>query len=83
MVEDPDFYKKLNNRETRTWLDYYPEEAEVELCYEYFSALYKDSEDNNFHYNINDFFQQELINTIKIIFENCIDKYLKAKGDIE
>lgn len=76
MVEDPDFYKKLKNRETWIGLDYYPEESETELGYEYFAALYKNSEDNNFHYNIDDFFQQELINTIKIIFDEKISVLL-------
>lgn len=80
MVEAPDFYRKLKNRETWIRLEYYPEESEMELCYEYFAALYKDSEENNFHYNLNDFFQQELINTIKIIFEKDIDRYLSTDG---
>lgn len=68
ITETPEFYNKLKSRETWMRLEYYPEESEIEQCYEYFAALYRDSEDNNFHYNANDFFQQELINTIKIIF---------------
>jgi hypothetical protein len=73
IVDAPDFYEKLKNRETWMSLEYYPEESEMELCYEYFAALYKESEENNCHYNVDDFFQQELINTIKIIFERYIN----------
>ena len=76
MVENPDFYKKLKNRETSIWLEYYPEESELEECYEYFYNLNKESEENNFHYNLNDFFQQELITTIKLLFEKYIDRHL-------
>lgn len=77
MALSPDFYEKLKNRETWIWLDYYPEESEMELCYEYFAELHKESEENNYHYNTDDFFQQELINTVKIIFETDIDPLLK------
>lgn len=77
MAESPDFYKKIKNRETWIRLEYYPKESEMELCCEYFSALYKKSEENNYHYNTDDFFQQELINTVKIIFETDIDPLLK------
>ena len=77
MVEAPDFYEKIKNRETWIRLDYYPEESEMELCYEYFALLYKENDENNYHYNTDDFFQQELINTVKIIFESDIDPLLK------
>ena len=73
MVEAPDFYKKIKNRETWSRFDYYTEESEIELCYEYFASLYKKNGENNYHYNMDDFFQQELINTVKIIFETNID----------
>lgn len=77
MVEAPDFYKKIKNRETWIRLDYYPEESELELCYEYFASLYKENDENHYHYNTDDFFQKELINTVKIIFETDIDTLLK------
>lgn len=77
MVENPDVYKKLKNRETWIRLEYYPEESEMELYYEYFTSLHEENDKNNYHYNINDFFQQELINTIKIIFETDINPLLK------
>ena len=77
LAEDPDFYKKLKNKEIDLRLEFYPEESEIELCRDYFAALYKDSEDNNFYYDVEDFFQQEVITTIKTIFKNCIDVYLK------
>lgn len=76
MVEAPDFYKKLKKRETWIRLEYYPEESEMELCYEYFATLYYESEKSNYHYQVGDFFQQELITTIKTIFETDIDRYL-------
>lgn len=78
IAESPDFYQKLKNGKTGFFLDYYPEESEMQECYEYFSKLYKESEENNFHYNSNDFFQQELINTIKLLFKKYINRHLKT-----
>ena len=77
MISNLSLYQKLKKREIKLELEYYPEETEAELCYNYFQARYKDSEKNNFHYNFYDFFQQELIKTIQLIFENDIDQYLK------
>lgn len=70
ITEAPECYKMLKTK--GILMGNQPNSQEIELCYEYFSKLYKESEENNFHYNINDFFQQELINTIKIIFEQDI-----------
>ena len=67
----------MKNKEIDLHLEFYPEESEIELCRDYFAALYKDSEDNNFYYDVEDFFQQEVITTIKTVFKNCIDVYLK------
>lgn len=77
MINSPEFYELIKSEDCPISLDYYPDSSEMELFYEYFAKLYKESEDNNFHYNSNDFFQQELIKTIKIIFETEIQKLLE------
>ena len=57
-------------------LDYYPERWEIPLYHEYFSRMNKVNEDSNYHYGEYDFFQIELIRTIKIIFRNMKEKGL-------
>ena len=78
--EAPEFYHKLKNGGTCFTLEYYPEESELEQCYEYFSELYKENEENNFHYNSSDFFQEELIKTIKLLFEKYINHHIKENS---
>ena len=56
-------------------LDYYPTEKDKNEYLEYFTTLEEDNKKNNFHYNIEDFFQRELIKTINLWFETKIANY--------
>ena len=67
LAEAPDFYEKIKNREIGIRLDYYPEQSEAERCFQYFSDRFR--ENDVYHYNINDFFQRELICTVRTIFD--------------
>lgn len=74
----PAFDLMLNNPEAfeisliNNMLDYYPTEEEKNEYLEYFTMLEKDNQKNNYHYNINDYFQRELINTVISLFDNQI-----------
>ena len=74
----PAFDLMINNPEgfeiavANDWLDYYPCEKEKSEYLEYFSKLEKDNLKNNYHYNINDFYQIELIYTADLLFKNLI-----------
>lgn len=49
-------------------LDYHPTEEDKNEYLEYFAKLKKDNEENNYHYNLNDWFQKELISTVDVLF---------------
>lgn len=68
----PEMYERIKNCELSITLDYYPNLLEITECYHYFKELKNESDNNNYRYNITDFFQQELIRTIKMIFANEI-----------
>ena len=70
IVESPEVYEQIKSGHSPLSLDYYPEYWEIPLYYDYFSKKNKANEDSNYHYGENDFFQIELIETIKIIFRN-------------
>lgn len=55
-------------------LDYHPTEDEKNEYLEYFAKLEKDNQKNNYHYNLNDYFQRELISTVDILFKNITEK---------
>lgn len=50
-------------------LDYYPTEEDKMEYLEYFGKLEEENKRNNYHYNLNDYFQRELISTVEILFE--------------
>ena len=70
LIESPEIYEQIKNGSLPLSLDYYPEHGEIPLYREYFSKMNKANEDSNYHYGENDFFQIELIETIKIIFRH-------------
>jgi len=70
LIESPEIYEQIKNGSLPFYLDYYPERSEIPLYHKYFSKMNKTNEDSNYHYDEDDFFQIELIETIKIIFEN-------------
>lgn len=71
----PAFDLMINNPETfdkavsNGILDYYPSKEEKNEYLEYFTRFEKDNQKNNYHYNVNDYFQRELIKTISILFD--------------
>jgi hypothetical protein len=70
LIESPEIYEQIKNDSLPLSLDYYPDCSEIPLYHEYFSKMAKANEDGNYHYSEDDFFQFELIETIKIIFRN-------------
>lgn len=74
MVESPEVYEQILNGQSPLSLDYYPKYSEIALYYQYFSKLNKINEDGNYHYTENNFFQIELVETIKAIFENILNE---------
>ena len=70
LIESPEKYERIKQGYLPFHLDYYPERAEIPLYREYFAKMNKTNKDNNHHYNENDFFQTELIETVKIIFRS-------------
>lgn len=69
LIDSPEIYEQIKNGFLPISLDYYPEHAEIPLYREYFSKMNKANEKSNYHYDENDFFQIELIETIKLIFK--------------
>lgn len=71
----PAFDLMINNQEVfdkavvNGILDYYPSKEEKSEYLEYFARLEKDNQKNNYHYNVNDYFQRELIKTISVLFD--------------
>lgn len=55
-------------------LDYYPSIEELNECREYFENLKVENSNYNYHYNDDDFYQRELINTIDLLFREKIEK---------
>ncbi len=70
LIESPEIYEQIKNGDFPLSLDYYPKRTEIPLYREYFSKMNKANEDSNYHYGENDFFQIELVETIKIIFRS-------------
>lgn len=70
LIESPEIYEQIKSGHSPLSLDYYPEYWEIPLYYDYFPKMNKANENSNYHYGENDFFQIELIETIKIIFRN-------------
>lgn len=76
----PAFELMLNNPKAfeislmNDMLDYHPTEDEKNEYLEYFAKLEKDNQKNNYHYNLNDYFQRELISTVDILFKNITEK---------
>lgn len=70
VIEAPEIYEQIKSGRSPLSLDYYPEYWEMPLYYEYFSEMNEANRAGNYHYDKTDFFQIELIETIKIIFGN-------------
>lgn len=59
---------------TEELLDYYPTEEDRIEYLEYFARLDEENQKQNYHYNINDYLQRELIYTVSLLFETQILK---------
>lgn len=69
---DPARYNRIKSGEEKIQLDYYPEHKDIVEYQEYFRNLKRKNQDKKFRYTEIDFFYQELINTVKIIFDEYV-----------
>lgn len=74
MLDDPKLYKRMQKGESPLSLEIYPDRSELPLYIEYLSTRNRNNKDNGYRYKENDFFQAELIETVKTIFENIFDE---------
>ena len=76
MMESPDLYEKIKNRELNITLDYYPNKLDKEMCENYFKNLLGEYTTIEYLSNKKKLLQKELINTIATIFCMYVPYYL-------
>lgn len=67
--ENPEIYQKLSSEGNAIGLEYYPTLDEVLEQKKYFEKINKENKQNNFRYSDEKIFQNELLNTLKLVFE--------------
>lgn len=72
----PDMYKEISWGLTDLKLACYPDETLVEARKRYFAVVKKKIEDGNLRYSENRIFQNELLRTLTLVFENDFKGYL-------
>lgn len=72
----PDMYKEISWGLTDLKLACYPDETLVEARKRYFAVAKKKIEDGNLRYSENRIFQNELLRTLTLVFENDFKGYL-------
>jgi hypothetical protein len=57
-------------------LSLYPDEKLIAERKKYFEEIHRKNEENNLRYSQERIFQNEMINTLKLVFENDFAEYL-------
>ena len=76
METSPDVYKKISWGLSDLKLACYPDETLVKARRRYFAAAKKKIEEGNLQYTENRIFQNELLRTLTLVFENDFKEYL-------
>ena len=76
MDEVPEIFKEIQRGLTSISVACVPDEELIQSRKEYFEAINKKSKENNLRYTEEQIFNQELQNTLTLIFENDFSEYL-------
>ena len=76
MEKCPGMYKEISRGLTDLKLACYPDETLIEARNRYFAAAKKKIEDGNLKYTEDRVFQNELLRTLTLVFENDFKEYL-------
>ncbi len=74
--ESPKIYKKMCRGLSDIHLACYPDEELIYAKKEYFKQINQANEDNNLQYSEERIFQNELLQTLTLVFENDFKEYL-------
>lgn len=74
---DNDTYLSMQRGLTDIHLSLYPDQELVTERKEYFEEIYEKNKENNLRYSEERIFQNELHNTLKLVFENDFAEYLE------
>lgn len=74
---DKDVYLCMQRGLTNTRLSLYPDEKLIMDRKRYFQEIYKKNQENNLQYSEERIFQNEMHNTLKLVFENDLKEYLE------
>ena len=70
MEEDPECYKQISRGLSRVELPCYPDSELIANRKKYFEEIHKKCEAGNFRYSDDRIFQDELLHTLTLVFEN-------------
>lgn len=76
MEENPKDYKEISRGLTNVKLRCYPDKELVEDRKKYFAAINQKNETDNLRYSKTRVFQNELLNTLTLIFQNDFGEYI-------
>lgn len=74
---DEEAYLSIQRGLTDIRLALYPDEKLIKERKVYFDKINRDNEDNNLRYSEERIFQNEMINTLVLVFENDFEEYLR------
>lgn len=74
---DHDAYLCMQRGLTNTRLSLYPDEKLIMDRKKYFQEIYKKNQENNLQYSEERIFQNEMHDTLKLVFENDLKEYLE------
>lgn len=73
---DEETYLKMQSGETEIKLSLYPDEKLINERKKYFEEINRKNEEYNLRYSEERIFQNEMLNTLKLVFENDFEEYL-------
>lgn len=76
MEECPESYKEISRGLTDMKLACYPDEELIENRKNYFAEIKQKNEESNLKYSETRIFQNELLNTLTLVFQNDFEEYL-------
>lgn len=76
MEECPESYKEISRGLTDMRLACYPDEELIENRKNYFAEIKQKNEESNLKYSETRIFQNELLNTLTLVFQNDFEEYL-------
>jgi hypothetical protein len=73
---DEETYLEMQRGLAGVKLSLYPDEKLIAERKEYFEEIHRKNEENNLRYSEERIFQNEMLNTLKLVFENDFEEYL-------